>query len=85
MQQLMMVSNEKHLLTGGKDGMVYVRDLAKLDSLFKLQVHSLPQGGVSALSINKDSSVLSVGGFDGTVFLYNLNRAYEYESNTIIK
>lgn len=53
--------------------------------MYKIQVQSLNQGGVSAVNINKDSSVLTVGGYDGSIFVYCLNKGYEYENNTTLK
>jgi len=80
-----LVGNGKYLVSGGRDGQVYIRELGQLDRMEKVQVQSVNKGGVSAVSINEDSSVLTVGGYDGSIVVLGLNKGYEYENNTTLK
>ena len=64
---------------------MYIRELGQLDRMEKVQVQSVNKGGVSAVSINEDSSVLTVGGYDGSIVVLGLNKGYEYENNTTLK
>lgn len=59
----------KKMATGGKDGLVIVRDPAQIRNLKEFQTHSVVSGGVSAIAISAKLPFVYACGVDGSIFV----------------
>lgn len=63
----------KKMATGGKDGLVIVRDPMNVRSLKEYQTHSVVGGGVSVLCLSEHQPVFYVAGVDGSILVVSLD------------
>jgi len=63
----------KKMATGGKDGLVIVRDPTNVRSLKEFQTHSVVGGGVSVLCLSAHLPVFYVAGVDGSILVVSID------------
>jgi WD40 repeat protein len=63
----------KKMATGGKDGLVIVRDPMNVRSLKEFQTHSVVGGGVSVLCLSEHQPVFYVAGVDGSILVVSVD------------
>jgi hypothetical protein len=63
----------KKMATGGKDGLVIVRDPTNVRDLKEFQTHSVVGGGVSNICIGQSAPFLYVAGVDGTILVVSID------------
>ena len=61
------------MATGGKDGLVIVRDPTNVRSLKEFQTHSVVGGGVSVLAMSEQQPVFYVAGVDGSILVVSVD------------
>jgi len=64
---------QKKMATGGKDGLVIVRDPTNVRSLKEFQTHSVVGGGVSVLAMSEHQPVFYVAGVDGSILVVSID------------
>jgi hypothetical protein len=70
------------MATGGKDGLVIVRDPTNVRNLKEFQTHSVVGGGVSNLCIGSKLPFFYVAGFDGSILVVSIDDS-EYPKSAI--
>jgi WD40 repeat protein len=64
---------QKKMATGGKDGLVIVRDPTNVRSLKEFQTHSVVGGGVSQICLSASQPFFYVAGVDGSIFIVSID------------
>jgi len=68
-------SAHKKMGTGGKDGLVIIRDPTNVRTLKEFQTHSVVGGGVSCLSLSEMFPGFFVAGVDGSIMVVSFDDA----------
>ncbi len=63
----------KQMVTGGKDGLVIVRDPTNVRSLKEFQTHSVVGGGVSNVCLSSTLPFFYVAGVDGSILVVSID------------
>ena len=60
--------NSAYLVSGAKDGSIFVREIANPTKHTHFKAHNFKSGGVSSLEMGREISIIYSGGYEGSLF-----------------